>query len=244
MTIMELETMIEKSKQPGTLTKVRALKTDTGIKDKFLDHFLESMAKSYRGIRGRALQANALDEFCATLPDNIISPVWRINGEVPFLSKNILTKFTQHSGLDPHSDTPVEILHTILLGFVKYFWRDVVQNQLPKTSPKRSLLEARLSSVNTAGLGCPPLSGSTLVNYAGSLTGRDFRVIAQVAPFVLVGIVPPSCYNAWVALSSLIPLVWEPRIPDIDDYVVSPEQPRMYLLISYYLHPGTPWCRH
>lgn len=93
--------MIEKSKQPGMLTKVRALKTDTGIKDKFLDHFLESMAKSYRGIRGRLPQANALNEFCATLPDNITSPVWRINGEAAFICNIILMNLKWHTGLDP-----------------------------------------------------------------------------------------------------------------------------------------------
>ena len=73
--------MIEKSKQPGMLTKVRNLKTETGIKDAFLEHFLRGMAKSYQGIRGRSLQADALNEFCATLPNNVISPVWRIDGE-------------------------------------------------------------------------------------------------------------------------------------------------------------------
>ena len=122
------------------------------------------------------------------------------------------------TGLDPHSDTPVEILHTVLLGFVKYFWRDVVQNRI--TNSMRDLLKARLSSFDVTGLGCPKLSSSTLVNNAGSLTGRDFRVIAQVAPFVLFGIVPALCYNTWVALSNLIPLIWQPRIPDIDKYIV------------------------
>lgn len=112
----------------------------------------------------------------------------------------------------------MEILHTVLLGFVKYFWRDVVQNQI--TNKTRDLLQARLSSFDVSGLGCSKLSGSTLVNYAGSLTGRDFRVIAQAAPFVLSGIVPPLCYDTWVALSKLIPLIWQPQIPDIDKYIV------------------------
>ncbi|KAI6095058.1 hypothetical protein F5141DRAFT_1068717 [Pisolithus sp. B1] len=40
--------------------------------------------------------------------EQFMSPVWRIKG------------------LDPHQDTPVEILHIILLGFVKYFWHDMM----------------------------------------------------------------------------------------------------------------------
>lgn len=127
------------------------------------------------------------------------------------------------AGVNPHSDTPVEILHTILLGFVKYFWRDVVQNQL-KTNPiAKELLKTRLSSFDVSGLGpgVSKLSGHTLVQYAGSLTRRDFRLVAQAAPFVLYDLVPKPCYNTWVSLSNLVPLVWQAQIPDIDDYIVS-----------------------
>jgi len=73
--------MIEKSKQIGTITEVRNIKTNTGIKDTFLDHFLKKMADSYRGLKGKAAKTQALNEFCATaLPANIISPVWRVDG--------------------------------------------------------------------------------------------------------------------------------------------------------------------
>ena len=114
-------------------------------------------------------------------------------------------------GLDAHSDTPVEVLHTILLRFVKYFWRDVVQNQV-KASLTRSLLEIRLSSVDVATHGFSKIPGKTLVNYAGSLNGRVFQVIAQVADV---------SYKAWISLSHLVYLIWQSVIPDIDEYLVT-----------------------
>ncbi|KAJ3926330.1 MAG: hypothetical protein NXY57DRAFT_979096 [Lentinula lateritia] len=106
-------------------------------------------------------------------------------------------------GLDPHQDTPVEILHVILLGVVKYYWRDAVA----RTKKDHDLLIGWLSSFNTWGLGISPLLGKTLVNYAGSLTGRDFRAIAQAAPFVLHGLLTDDQLKVWKALSALVTLV-------------------------------------
>lgn len=125
------------------------------------------------------------------------------------------------SGLDPHQDTPVEILHVVLLGFVKYLWRDLMQNQLKNKATQKALLITRLSSLDVSGLGISPLAGHTLVNYSGSLTGRDFRSIAQAAPFVVFDLVSKDCLETWVALSKLIPLVWQPEIKDIDGHTVS-----------------------
>lgn len=79
--------MIKKSKRIGTITKVRKAKTNTGIKDAFLDHFLKKMADSYRSLKGKAAKTQALDEFCAVaLPANIISPVWRVDGMLHILA--------------------------------------------------------------------------------------------------------------------------------------------------------------
>ena len=124
-------------------------------------------------------------------------------------------------GLDPHTNTPVEILHTVLLGFVKYFWRDAVNNQLGSNAQK-DLLKSRINSLNISGLQIGQhLPGNTLVQYAGSLTGRDFHVIAQIAPFVLYDLVSLTSFATWVSLSNLVPLIWQPEIEDIDDYIVS-----------------------
>ena len=106
---------------------------------------------------------------------------------------------------------------------MKYFWRDAVHGQL-KTSPdKLTLLARRMSSFNVRGLGISAIAGSTLVKYAGSLTGRDFRVIAQAAPFALRGIISLPSYNAWLALGKLVPLLWQPSTSDKSTYFVSPE---------------------
>ncbi|KAK1219817.1 hypothetical protein PQX77_017445 [Marasmius sp. AFHP31] len=93
----------------------------------------------------------------------------------PQPSKECITEADNEPGLNPHSDTPVEILHVVLLGFVKYLWRDVIQNQIKKKEDKMTELSARLSSVNVDGLGLSSfLAGDTLTKFYRSLTGRDF----------------------------------------------------------------------
>ncbi|KAJ6594962.1 hypothetical protein B0H10DRAFT_2167820 [Mycena sp. CBHHK59/15] len=127
-------------------------------------------------------------------------------------------------GLDPHQDTPVEILHVVLLGFVKYLWWDLVQLQLKNKDPQKNLLTTRLSSLDVSGLGISPLSGRTLVQYSGSLTGRDFWAIAQVAPFVVYDLVSK-------ALSKLVPLIWHPKIQDIESHIALLEQEIQHFLL-------------
>ncbi|KAL4074425.1 hypothetical protein V8B97DRAFT_2022685 [Scleroderma yunnanense] len=123
----------------------------------------ETMKQSMNELKTMFTMASsieALDEFIQGLPKNVYSPVWHIKG------------------LDPHADSPVEVLHTVLLGFVKYFWRDVVNVRIGKNKTKLELVETHLSSFDTTGLGISPLSGHTLVQYAGSLMGHDFQEIA------------------------------------------------------------------
>ncbi|KAK7027831.1 hypothetical protein R3P38DRAFT_3315357 [Favolaschia claudopus] len=150
----------EASTKLDTKTKIKSLRTETGLKDTFQLVFIEKLFASYHKKRGAQTKQAALDAAVAALPKETMSPVWRIRG------------------LDPHQDTPVEILHVILLGFVK-----------------------------------------TLVQYSGSLTGRDFRAIAQVAPFVLYDLVSSECLETWQALSKLVPLIWQPEIKNIENYV-------------------------
>ena len=88
-----------------------------------------------------------------------------------------------------------------------------------KKGNKETLI-VRLNSLNVACLSCPPLSGKTYVQFAGSLVGRDFRVICQIAPFVLFDLLPPESFDAWLALCALIPLVYQPAIYGLEAYLV------------------------
>lgn len=169
-----LHSQIIAAQAPAAANKVKSMRTDTGLKDTFQNFFINQLLDSYKKRRGVANKQAALNSAISGLPQETMSPVWRLRGDQSLLffgwSELIHTIFI--TGLDPHSDTPVEILHVVLLGFVKYLWRDVIQNQIKKNVDKEKELEIRLSSINVSGLGLDAgLSGHTLVNYCGSLTG-------------------------------------------------------------------------
>ncbi|KAF8148334.1 hypothetical protein K438DRAFT_1625608, partial [Mycena galopus ATCC 62051] len=202
-TCTELRSQFTVASVVGGQAAFKRRKTESGIKDTFQGAFLDRVfAISTKKGRPKPVKQVEVTTLLRKFPKDITSPVWRIKD------------------LDPHRDTPVEILHVILLGFVKYFWRDAVA-RVKKTD--KDVLITRLSSFNVSGLGVSPLAGHTLVNYAGSLTGRDFRIIVQAAPFVLQGLLSAEHIELWTALSAVVTLVWQPHIMDIDKYTVQLE---------------------
>ncbi|KAL1692476.1 hypothetical protein GGG16DRAFT_51549 [Schizophyllum commune] len=165
-TMSVLRSQFETALRLGGKADYERQRTVKGIKDVFMEHFVERLFYVNRkGGGSKAFKEKEIARLRAALPANPYSPVWRIRD------------------FDPHSDTPVEILHVILLGFVKYFWRDTLA-RLNKS--QLETLKTRISSFDVGGLGVSPLSGERLVTYGRSLTGSDFRIIAQIAPFVLL----------------------------------------------------------
>ena len=67
--------MFTMASQVGKQTRVKELKTSTGTKDTFLDHFLDRLAGSYKKKRGTTAKQAALDSHARTLPANVFSPV-------------------------------------------------------------------------------------------------------------------------------------------------------------------------
>ncbi|KAF9232535.1 hypothetical protein BU15DRAFT_90631 [Melanogaster broomeanus] len=160
-TVNKLRSMFQNVATTGIKSHYQKAKTDSGLKDTFMEFFVDQIFKPLKGLH-----------------EAFMSLIWRIKG------------------LDPHQDTPVEILHVILLGFIKYFWRDAMSRL---SDDQKTLLQIRLNSFDVSGLGIPRLAGHTLA-----------------APFVLYDLVPRECYDTFVALSTLIPLVWQPIINNVD----------------------------
>lgn len=65
----------------GTKTKVKKMRTASGIKDTYQDTFLDALFDSYKDKRGKPDKEAALAAKFGTLPPNTTSPVWRIKGE-------------------------------------------------------------------------------------------------------------------------------------------------------------------
>ncbi|KAG8695014.1 hypothetical protein FRC09_009442, partial [Ceratobasidium sp. 395] len=185
----------------GTFSVIDDEARETGVKDKYLLAFIAILKEHQDCHKTNSKESSRelLQQLREQMPERLFNPALFI------------------PDLDPNQDNPVEILHVILLGFAKYFWRDAVGRLNPEG---KETLKARICSLDVTGLGLAALRGATLVQYAGSLTGRDFRAILQIGPLVLYGLLPDHVYEAWLALSRLGPLAFQQEIDDIDDYAL------------------------
>ncbi|KAJ7884797.1 hypothetical protein B0H14DRAFT_2564195 [Mycena olivaceomarginata] len=115
-----------------------------------------------------------------------------------------------------HSDTPVEILHVVLLGVVKYWWRDAVSRQ---TSKGKEELKARLSSVDVAGFKHPNCLRAHLCAIRW-IPGRS-RLPSHPSGCLgrLHGLIPDAYYKGWIALCNLAPLMFQPVIEHLPTYL-------------------------
>ncbi|KAG2116485.1 uncharacterized protein F5147DRAFT_648975 [Suillus discolor] len=119
--------------------------------------------------------------------------------------------------LNIHMDTPTEILHTVLLGVVKYFWGQTVF--LLEKAKLLGLFQTCLDSLEQDGLNAPSLNAEYICHYKGGLIGKHFKSLAQVMPFLIYDLVPKSILNGWTTIGELVVLIWHTKINNTESYL-------------------------
>ena len=94
--------------------------------------------------------------------------------------------------------TPIETLHTILLGPYKYLLRSIMGRL---STIKKNEIQARVMSLDFSGLSTK-LSYNLCRHYR-SFVGRDFKVLAQVGLYLLGPYLTPDEKAVWLALSKV-----------------------------------------
>ncbi|KAJ7321947.1 hypothetical protein DFH08DRAFT_1030633, partial [Mycena albidolilacea] len=187
----------------GVIKHVKDLQTETGVKDVYTQFYIDGLISRFKSIRK--------DEPNRTVEDIEAELIqWTIdNGD------KIYSPFFAMKGFDPTKDTPIELLHTILLGIIKYIWHVSHTSWSPEQKQTYSM---RLQSTNTDGLSVHAIRASYIMQYAGSLIGRQFKTIAQVNIFHIRDLVTEDQFKAWRASGELSALLWFPEIRNLEEY--------------------------
>ncbi|KIN97722.1 hypothetical protein M404DRAFT_32062 [Pisolithus tinctorius Marx 270] len=117
-----------------------------------------------------------------------------------------------------HLDMPMEILHMILLGVMKYFWGQTVF--LLKKANLVSTFQSRLDAIDQDRLNVPSLNVEYICCYKGGLIGKHFKSLAQVMPFVIHDLVLQRVMDGWTSIGELVVLLWHTKIDNTDEYLV------------------------
>ncbi|KAJ7768071.1 hypothetical protein DFH07DRAFT_866822 [Mycena maculata] len=102
--------------------------------------------------------------------------------------------------------TPLELLHTILLGVIKYIWHHMNTEQWADTD--RHLLAIRLQSTDISGL-----------TYKNNLLGKHFKTVMQTLLFHIHEISTPEQFQLVKAAGELGARLWVPETDDMREYL-------------------------
>ncbi|KAJ7816202.1 hypothetical protein B0H14DRAFT_3744099 [Mycena olivaceomarginata] len=177
---------------------VKASQTDTGVKDTYTQFWIDGLITRFQ-----QMKKDEPDRSIEEIQEELIQ--WTVENR-----DKLYSPFLTMKGFDPAVDTPIEILHTILLGIIKYIWH---VTHSPWSTEAKLTYATRLQSANTDGLSIHAIRSAYIMQYAGSLIGRQFKTIAQTNIFHLGGLVSDDQFMAWKAAGELAALMKILKLP-------------------------------
>ncbi|KAF8914285.1 hypothetical protein CPB84DRAFT_1811643 [Gymnopilus junonius] len=192
----------------GVAQTVQNQQTKNGIKDSYTQYWIDDLIS-----RARTLRKDHPERTTASIQEELSAWVEEHKDDIynPFLTLD---------GFDPTVDTPVEILHTILLGIVKYLWHG---SHTPWTASQKHTYSVRLQSTERSGLSIHAIRANYIMQYANSLIGRQFKTIAQVNVFHVYDLVDATHFLLTKAVGELSALLWMPEIRNMEEYLLDIE---------------------
>ncbi|KAF9053465.1 hypothetical protein BJ165DRAFT_1524159 [Panaeolus papilionaceus] len=189
----------------GVAASVEKLQASTGVKDAYTQHWIDDLIARARSLKkaNPDWSANDIQEHLQAWVDENEAIIYN-----PFLTLE---------GFDAARDTPVEILHTILLGVIKYTWR---ASYTSWNASQKALYATRLQATIISGLGDKrAIRAKYITQYANSLIGRQLKVLSQVNAFHVYDIVSDHQFLMTKAVGELSALLWYPEIRNMDQYI-------------------------
>ncbi|XP_006456915.1 hypothetical protein AGABI2DRAFT_47559, partial [Agaricus bisporus var. bisporus H97] len=188
----------------GKAQRVKEMQSASGVKDSFTQHWIDYFLSHSRSFH---------KENPTVAPERIQAI---LQGWVSGNSGLVYNPYLQAVDWDITHDTPVELLHTVLLGVVKYSWH---MAHTSFSAENKKTYTMRLGATERRSLSADAFQAPYMVQYANLLVGRQLKVLAQVNTFHIHDLVSANIYALARAVGELTALLWFPEIRNMEIYL-------------------------
>ncbi|THU95803.1 hypothetical protein K435DRAFT_819604 [Dendrothele bispora CBS 962.96] len=223
----------------GNTDAVQSTMSASGIKDKIAQYWIDQLllrskllrqeriknedtrdqrlnSKSLKGARRKALKDEIVEDIARECWDWVLKQPARTYEKLATDDRDHYNMLLTTRGVSPNQDTPVETLHTWLLGNKKYVWHSTNESW---SKDQDEIFAIRLQSACLDGLTLPPPRAAYLIKYKNSLIGKHFKILQQLGIFKVHDLCPPSIFNLWKASGELGAMIWFTEIDNMDMYL-------------------------